>query len=175
MRPEPVVLWGFLGLAALIFVLVAALATPLHLTLRLDSATAEARLSLRPLWGRAPALNLRRGQLGRRGRLAPRHTREPRRLSLPRIATLRRFLARVHVDALDLDLSFGTGDPADTGALYGYLTAAAHVLPGAALRLRPDFHATGLSGRGEARLHVTPLALVLPGLRLAREIAGRRP
>jgi hypothetical protein len=165
-----------LGVAAMVLGLALGLvATPLHIALSVEAGgETRGRLRLRPFWGLSPALRLPvdARQLGR----IPTGSAKLRDLSLPRLSSLRVLFARIQVDRLDLDLRFGTGDPAETGALYGYVTALAHALPHCAglVRLHPDFAAAGLAGKLEARLHVIPLALVAPAIRIARDMAGRR-
>ena len=97
-------------------------------------------------------------------------------MAWPRLSSLRGLTQRITFDRLELDLHFGTGDPAETGWLYGYLTALAHALPVRAgtIRLHPDFGGAVVAGRAEARLHFTPLALVLPTVRILRDVNGGR-
>lgn len=81
--------------------------------------------------------------------------------------TLRRLLSSFHVQLLSLELRFGTGDPADTGILFGRLQAAmpvTYATPRVDVDLDPDFHRSIFEGAGELRLRATPLRLVWIGL-----------
>ncbi len=171
-----------------LLVLIVLVATPLHLALLAESgAAARAQLSVRTLWGLSPALRLspdtgrtwRERPKRRKRKRKPGRRRKPwlgRGMALPRLASLRALIERITVDRLALDLRFGTGDPAETGWLYGYLIALAHAVPirTGAIRLHPDFGAAVVEGRAEARLHFTPLALVFPTIRVLRDVSGGR-
>ncbi len=184
MAPLGLIAAALLGVVLLVAIVL--VATPLHLAVEAESGDAtRAELSLRTLWGLSPALRLPLDTGRRRRQRSKRRKRRSggRRnrwfgegIALPRLSSLRGLFARITFDRLELDLRFGTGDPAETGWLYGYLTAFAHALPvrAGAIRLRPDFGAAVVAGRAEARLHFTPLALVVPIVRILREVTRRR-
>ena len=186
MAPLGLIAAGLLGLVGVLVIVL--VATPLHLALRAQAGGAtRMEVSARTFWGLSPALRLPVGEkLRRRGREERKRRRKwagwrsagwrGKGFALPRLSSLRALLDPISLDRLELDLRFGTGDPAETGQLYGYLTALAFALPvhTGAIRLRPDFDTAVIEPRGEARLHFTPLALVMPTIRILRDIGGRR-
>lgn len=187
--------WILLGLLALcLAVVVILVATPMHL--RVEAEAGERTrivLDMRTLWGVSPRLRLvdsdrpggwrpdrpskrkRRGKRDGGGWSLPGGPGTARQLirGLPEV--VRGEFARIHVDRLELDARFGTGDPADTGRLYGYLTPLAYALPArrVSVILRPDFANACFQGRAEAALHLIPGALVWPLLRLAWQVFVR--
>jgi hypothetical protein len=83
--------------------------------------------------------------------------------------------ARVHFDHLRLEADYGTGDPAETGQICGWLAPLAYGLgdrPDIAVMLRPDFGRRVLAGELDAAVKITPAALVPPGLRFALALWG---
>jgi hypothetical protein len=79
-------------------------------------------------------------------------------------------LAQVHFDHLRLEADYGTGDPAETGQICGWLAPLAYGLgdrPGVSVALRPDFARAVLAGELDAAVKITPAALVPPALRFA--------
>lgn len=83
-------------------------------------------------------------------------------------------LMRLH--RLDLDAEIGMEDPADTGQLYGFLSALARAGSCAetlSLSVRPVFDGPRLSGRAEAEVSFTPIVLAAAALRFA--LAVYRP
>lgn len=85
-------------------------------------------------------------------------------------------LGRIQFNRLSVDGRFGTGDPAETGEIYGSLTPliyrAESSFPRLSIEIQPVFGAACLEGQIIGRLRVTPLALVPPltrfGWRLSR-------
>lgn len=76
---------------------------------------------------------------------------------------LKRLVTSFSVRRLSLWLRFGTGDPADTGRLYGRFQAAmpvAYATPSIDVDLRPEFERTVFEAGGELCLRVTPLRLI---------------
>lgn len=178
-----ILFWIVAALAAAILVVVV---TPT--VFLLDAAFgggARARVSVRPLGGLAPAIPVfdsaaarpasrttakkrkkkaggreRPGRSGGAGRA--------RRVVAALPDLVGGVIGTVHVERLALDLDFGTGDPADTGALYG---ALAPFLYGSWPRctetvdLRPDFTRARLDGTASARVRFTPAALLPPAVR----------
>ena len=188
--------WILLGIVGVsVAVIVILLATPLHLRLEAEAGDA-ARLVVdaRTLWGLSPRLRL--VDTDRPREATPRHREKAKKTgrdkrdkgwSMPggraamwRLAEgvpglLRGELARIHLDRVDVEARFGTGDPADTGRLYGLLTPLVYAVPhpAAALRLTPDFTRRCLEGHGEAALHLTPVALTCPVIRLVWNVYVR--
>jgi hypothetical protein len=78
---------------------------------------------------------------------------------------LKDLLRRLRWEHCSVRLSIGTSDPAVTGMLFGYATAARPLLlgwfPQAELELQPDFESGRTRAEGEARLGVRPLDLIL--------------
>lgn len=84
-------------------------------------------------------------------------------------------LAQVRFDHLRLEADYGTGDPAETGQICGWLAPLAYGFgdrPGITVALRPDFDRAVLSGELDAAVKITPAALVPPGLRFALALWG---
>lgn len=84
-------------------------------------------------------------------------------------------LARVRFDHLRLEADYGTGDPAETGQICGWLAPLAYGLgdrPGVTVALRPDFGRAVLSGELDAAVKITPAALVPPAFRFALALWG---
>lgn len=153
-------------------------ATPLHLRLAARGGGSGARVILeaRTFWGMTPALRLvdtdRPGKPKRRKPARPARRRKPRvreralPVSRARVMRIARGLpgliageaARIHLDRPDLDARVGTGEPADTGRLFGCAAPLLYGLPRktVALRLTPDFERAVFEGRAELALHLTP-------------------
>lgn len=81
--------------------------------------------------------------------------------------TIVRLLRSFSVDAFSLWLRFGTGDPAQTGRLYGRMQAAmpaAHASRRLAVDLDPDFDREVFEGGGALVLSARPLRLIWTAL-----------
>lgn len=192
-----VLVWILIGLFALVLGGVAVLiATPLHVHLTGKAGDGENRLVLeaRTLWGLSPAVRVVDTDRPRKAKTEKRKDRKPsrkakkRRHRGPAITPerLRRAargmpdllageIARLHVDRLSLETRFGTGDPADTGRIYGWLTPLIYGIPRSsdALSIVPDFDRACLVANGEAAVHFTPVALGGPVIRLAWNVFVR--
>ena len=84
-------------------------------------------------------------------------------------------LSAIHFDFLNLDVDFGLSDPADTGAVYGYLVPFIYGAPLPSrimVSLRPDFNQARFAGELETVLHITPAAILPPAFRLAWQVYG---
>ncbi|MFW8635637.1 DUF2953 domain-containing protein [Cribrihabitans pelagius] len=177
-----VVLTGGLALLAGLCGLV--LFSPLHLSLVLQKETGLAfEAAIRPCGGFGPRITLRRrakppgtGKPARR----PRKRRggrqaRPLRLAAAALRLAAEILRRVHIRRLVAQGTFGTGDPAETGQLFGLLAPLIHA-PAPCRRLRlevePDFARASLSGRAELDLSVVPAALLLPAARFGWRAFG---
>ncbi|WP_121065523.1 DUF2953 domain-containing protein [Chachezhania antarctica] len=81
---------------------------------------------------------------------------------------LRDLLNVIHFVHLRADIVYGTGDPAETGEIYGksmsFLYGARGVWP-AEIALRPDFNRKVLEGEVDAALKLRPIALIPPAVR----------
>ena len=76
-------------------------------------------------------------------------------------ATIGQMLRQIHVDNLLIDGEFGTGDPAETGQIFGQLTPFIYA-NNLDIRLRPNFAVACLRGRAEAQLSVIPIRFLWP-------------
>jgi hypothetical protein len=84
-------------------------------------------------------------------------------------------LRRIKIDAARLDLCFGTGDPAETGRVFGMLTPLIYgsaASPRMALKVEPDFDQTILKGRAELDLSIVPARLLVPAARFGWSAFG---
>lgn len=185
--------WMAVALLALIILLIA---LPVRLRLRLSAApTIEAGAEIRLLGGIAPPIRmavLPRAASARRKSKASETAGPPRRPCIGRARRKRQgaatrmvsaapgFLAglirRIHLDRIAIDGDLGLGDPADTGALFGWLMPLLHAVrsPRFQLDLRPDFSAARLSGRAEAVVSLTPVTLLPPVARFLWHVFGTR-
>ena len=140
------------------------------------------RVVLRPrgFWGARPAIRLfdsaRPKPAAWRRKVRAKGRPRWRPTALPSLRTLRDLVALVQIDRLDLDIRFGTGDPAETGRLFGYLSALVFALPphGGTVRLHPDFGLDGVRGRAAAELQIRPLSVLGQAFRLIRAARRRR-
>ncbi len=164
-------LWLF-GL--LLVVAILSIATPMRLRVSAETdPVLRSRVVVRPFGGIClpiPVYDSHRARKQRRPEKAsPRKGRteqKPKRRMnsgvLRRIpATFRRMLRAIHVDRLVIDGEFGTGDPAETGQIYGQLTPLIYV-GGCDIHLRPNFEMACLRGRAEAQLSLIPVAFLWP-------------
>lgn len=185
------VVWTILGVVGLLLALVVVLvATPMHL--RLVAAAGENagfRAEIRTLWGLSPRLNLEGGGGGdgaaetppkrKRGKRRKRRrggigAEDAMRLlkAVPHAAVTA--LRRIHIDGLRLRATFGFDDPADTGEVFGLLTPWVYGLPTELcdVRIQPDFDGPRFEGSAELSVHLTPVAVVWPAVRLALIVWG---
>lgn len=173
----------WLLLAILLALGVALLATPVHVALAADvGETGGMTVAIRPLGGFSPAIRLSGKDLTGKRRKPERPKRERRRgkqrstagsrflKAMPGL--IRSELSRIHLDRLHLGLAFGFADPADTGRLYGQLQPLAYTLPALELDIRPDFTRPRLDVHIEAAVHLTPLSLAVPVLKV---LLGAKP
>lgn len=171
-----------LGLAALLAVVLmlglvlALVALPVHVAMSAEvGENTGVTVEVRPFGGIGPRLRI---PAGRGAAEHPRSKRthstaRKRRWRLPRRLVRRlpglalKMLRQIRIDRVALDLTFGTGDPADTGILFGQLAPLVHAVPGArgVVALRPDFDHEKFHLRADVALHVTPLTLIWPVLR----------
>ena len=85
---------------------------------------------------------------------------------------VRGLLRPVRVERFILDCTFGLGDPADTGQLYGMLAPVQRGTaglggPGTRITLVPDFERARLEGRADVVLSLVPVRWLPPVLRFA--------
>ena len=90
---------------------------------------------------------------------------------------LRGLLAQVRVERFEFDCTFGLGDPAETGRLYGMLAAVRYGTasawgPGARIALVPDFDRARLDGRADVILSVVPARWLPPLARFGWSVWG---
>ncbi len=174
--------------------LVALLAVPVDVVFRLQGVEALAgRLTIRWLFGlvrvRVPVPGARKPSAepkaaGKRPRRRTRGGRA-RILAVLRQAPFRRRVHRLvadllraaHLGRLRLRVRLGLGDPADTGRLWavvGPLGAWAEALPGADVRIEPEFVDPVLDLDARGRLRVVPLRIVALAVSFALSPASIR-
>jgi hypothetical protein len=169
-------------LAVLLAVTVLLLVMPLRVALRIATDPLDLDLRLAPFAGLLGEFGLPH-RARRRVPHPDAPTRARRRSAMSTrhmVRALPAFLSalagRIRIDRLRLDLRFGTGDPALTGQVYGWLMALAQGVGGAAsvpLRVLPEFERACLAGTAEVVLRLTPLRLAGPLFRLWRAGQGR--
>jgi hypothetical protein len=172
-------LWTVLGLVGFGM---AALAVPVNVVAQLDLG-ARIRFTLRISW--LFGLVRVRQEVGAQKPTAPEKPKERnanRSARIPSLTVIRRgfgllgdLLGRVRIRRAELDLSFGTNDPAATGELAGFaapIVALANALPRTRVTLTPDFTGPTFEGAGEGEIRVVPITLVPPmvGFALSREV-----
>lgn len=165
-------------LAALLVGIVLVLVSPLRIELVLRKDTALAfTAALRPLCGFGPRVRLsgRRKPPAEAEKPGRKRRYDPRRLvhAVGRLAAA--VLRRIRVRSLILDAKFGSGDPAETGQLYGMLAPLVYgSLPARRLQvsLTPVFDRAVLSGRAELDVSVVPAALIGPAVRFGWDAFG---
>ncbi len=89
-------------------------------------------------------------------------------------ALLRGLLRQIELEEFRLTGRFGTGDPADTGAVFGMVSPLLYGIQTkrVSITLKPDFNDACLDGRLRAALRITPIALLPPILRFAWRAFG---
>lgn len=161
------------AIAALATVVVLALVTPFGLALRVGTDPFTLDLRVAPFAGLFGWFTL---PCRARAPKASAPSRPPSGLQLLR--AMPRFLAavvdRIRIDRLRLELRFGTGDPALTGQIFGWLMSLAYGVGNpAALRVVPDFDRACLAGDADLVLRVRPVRLAGPIYNLWRSAKGR--
>ena len=84
-------------------------------------------------------------------------------------------VACIRFDAARLDMRFGTGDPAETGQVFGMLTPLIYgtaASPRLCINVEPDFDQHVLRGQAELNLSVIPAHLLAPAARLGWTVFG---
>ena len=177
------VFWAAVVLfAALILVL----STPLRLELAVRFGNASgARATLRLLGGYGPPVLFSR-KSGKARRKIVTKVAEPKQRTKRRVTRPLRLvqaiailfgdiLRQVSLTSARIDVRFGLGDPAETGALYGRLLPLAQTAASRrriCVSLKPDFEAAVIDGRAEVTLSLTPIRLVLPFAQFAWRAYG---
>ena len=163
-------------LGALLVVLLVLGATPLVCEFRLSrDPELRFRVLLSFLGGRTPSIAVVDSDRPRKTREKPeapkpkrdRARRRGRRITLGTITDLvRQVLAAIHIRHLSAKGRFGTGDPAETGQIYGLLTPLIYGFAPTAPRLEIDvtavFDAPCLEGELSGQVDVVPFALIPP-------------
>ena len=171
----------FWVLVALLAAVAALLCLPVRLRLFAKSEPARvARVDLGLLGGWVPWIAL--FDTERPKRRKAKQKREKKRMSrkrrrrgrIPRglPGLLRGLLAQVRVERFELDCTFGLGDPAETGQLFGVLAPLQYGTawawgPGTRIALVPDFDRARLDGRADVILSLVPIRWLPPVLRFA--------
>jgi hypothetical protein len=187
--------WAILGFAgALLLLLVILVATPMHLRLVAEAGdSVDVRAEIRTFWGLSPPLTLKGERHAARMAGVMRRPRKRTRraeaeadsdkgggISAAQVSrllsavpeALSTALGRIHLDALRLWAAFGFDDPADTGQVFGQLTPWIYGLPcrRCEIGIEPDFEGRRFEGRADLSVHLTPLAVAWPVLRLILKI-----
>ena len=163
-------------LGALLVVLLVFGATPLVCEFRLSRDPGlRFRVRLSFLGGRTPAIVIVDSSRPRKSRDKPKKTtpkrdrarRRGRRITLGTITDLVwQVLAAIHIRHLSAKGRFGTGDPAETGQIYGLLTPLIYGFAPTAPRLEidvtPVFDAPCLDGDLSGQVELVPFALLPP-------------
>ncbi|NNF73405.1 MAG: DUF2953 domain-containing protein, partial [Rhodobacteraceae bacterium] len=89
----------------------------------------------------------------------------PRRVFRAALRLLPELFGSLRLDTLKLDLRFGSGDPAETGEVYGMLKAIEYGLAGASrveVLIEPVFDRAVFAGRAALDVTLTPARLIPP-------------
>ena len=192
--------WAILGVVGVLLLAVVILvATPMHLRLVAEAGDRfDLRAEVRTFWGLSPPLTLQGARHGARMAGVFRKPRKRRQKCRRRpeeeadedsggigAAQVLRLLSavpeavmtalgRIHLDRLRLRAAFGFDDPADTGQVFGQLTPWVYGVPRerCKVEIEPDFEGPRFEGCAEVSVHLTPLAVVWPLLRLVLLIRG---
>ena len=84
-------------------------------------------------------------------------------------------LSKLRIDAANLDLRFGLGDPADTGQAYGQLTPlifATSAAPRVDIHVEPVFDRAVLAAQGDIQISLVPVRIVGPVLAFLWSVFG---
>lgn len=175
-------LWLLLGA---ILLLLAAIFAPVRIRLRAQFGTAGGyRLALRPFGGLGPRLVVadsrrktakkpKARRKARRGR--SRWRPGPRRFARAAFRLIADLAGCLRLNAAALDIRFGTGDPAETGQVFGLLAPLIHGTAGASrvtIAAVPVFDRAVLGGRAALDASVTPARLVPPFVRFVWSAFG---
>mgnify|MGYP001818779644 CR=1 FL=1 len=178
-----ILLWLFVSLLGVIVVV---MVTPIHVVLSWQNGPAKRALILLHLFGGvSPAIRVYDSSKPAKKDKKP--ARKPRKRKARKTAgqgwmargnilseavtLLRRVLAAIHIDVLQLDAELGLGDPAETGQLYGQLCPLIYA-SGGHVRIRPNFERACLQGTALAKFHFTVLGLFWPFVRFGWRVFG---
>jgi uncharacterized RDD family membrane protein YckC len=172
-------LW-VLGLAALL--LLAVLSTPTDIYLRMKANPGvKLRVTARFFGGLTPLVNIS-GPTKKHTKTPAKTSKPKRRMKLRSSAILsaavrlaQGLLRAVQIRSFKVEGAFGTGDPAETGEIYGALTPliyGAGALPKLRIEVQPIFDRSHFSGEVTAGLRVTPIALLAPLLIFVWQVFG---
>ena len=183
-------LWTLTSVVILLFLSMSlVLITPVKLVLEMHTSPSwRMNVGMRLLGGLTPAISFSRDVS--RGKIrSARKTRKAKKGIFRRSSTsvaqtvsatlrlLAELFRTVHCDRLSIDADVGLLDPADTGQLFGMITAAAHAMPSTqkvSIIIRPDFAEPRASGRLDAELSFVPLSLIPPSIRFVWRMVGSR-
>ncbi len=157
----------------------AILALPVRVALRARSdPSLHYAVTARPLGGYGPRITLadstrkdRKMAPDRKTGKKQRHTsrtRGNRGIFPAGLELISRLLGCIRFDRLDIEGQFGTGDPAETGQVFGLLAPLIYGSPHLArtrIEVQPVFDKACAAGVVDARFSVVPIALVPPFIR----------
>lgn len=176
-------------MAGFLSIIVLAMTMPVKFQLRWRShPTSHFEVRARIIAGMAPPLVTRSGNRNQttstedtrkraRSPVKHRRTRRLRILRAVRAAPdlIAGLVGPLRVESVTADATFGLGDPAETGQLYGILFPLIHsaaALPHTSICVRPDFSRHTLSGDVAATFRLVPLVLVVPLAAFAWQVFG---
>lgn len=165
-------------LAAVLAIVLAALILPLRLELRVAAEeTVRWSAAVRPFGRLGPRIPLNRAPRRKKRPKTPKTEKparrsrlrsEPMRVARSAMGFVASVLRAIRIDTLRLDLKFGTGDPGDTGQIYGMLTpliygagAGRHVQ----IDVEPVFDRAVVLGHAALDASVRPIRILWAALR----------
>lgn len=177
-------------MAVLLLLASVVLTTPVKLAFTVRTSPRwQLKIAARLLGGLMPAILIHNSARRRRKKKTPK-AKKKRLAMMPRHAMVRvprviaaapRLLAGllrpIYLERLTVDADIGLADPADTGQLFGLLSAVNYSRPptsAVSLLVRPDFARPCVSGELDAELSFIPLAFIPPGVRFAWRVFGSR-
>lgn len=175
-----ILFWIVAGLGAL---LAAVLILPVSVRVRAAAGPARVEVFARVLGGALPEFRMLDSRGGpragrettarRRARTAGPAFRTRALRALPRL--IGDLLGRFRIVELRAEGTFGLGDPADTGMVYGALVPFLYGGPAVSrlsLDVAPDFDRVCLEGRADATIRFRPAALLPPFVRFGWQAFG---
>lgn len=182
-----VLLWILVGLLLLTVALLFAVAVmPVRVelvVLKQDGWRFE--LALRPLGRFGPRVAAPRGRhkpekTKHKKQTAKRHSflrPDPARIGGAVVRLVKDILNLIRIEAIKMDMKFGTGDPADTGHIYGLLMPFVYAPAGSPrldFAVEPDFQQSVLEGRAEFVFSLIPARLLSSAARFGWAAFGPR-
>ena len=178
-------------LAAVLALLLAALASPTRIECRASAGEGfRYRVALRPFGRLGPRLAMvdsekpskerktRKPKTRKKAKTGKSSRRDPRRILAASVRLISDVFARLSIEEAAIDLRFGTGDPAETGEIYGQLTPLVYGTWGSRsvrMNVEPVFDRAIFDGRAALDVTMTPMRLIPPLVRFGWTAFGPRP